>query len=142
MPIAVDGDNLLGTWKGRRRRETDKRALAFELERYGRRERRRIVTFFDGARPPGSPFGRDVRFSGPGRSADDAILAWIREQSDPRGWTVVTSDRSLADQCRWLGARTERSDRFRGRLGVREGREKPEPGEDLDYWSEVFGSDP
>ena len=40
----------------------------------------------------------------------------LREQSDRRGWIVVTSDRSLGDQCRHLEARVERSDRFRPRL--------------------------
>ena len=48
MPILVDGDNLLGTWPGRRRSDAERRALAFELGRLAARLRRRVVVVFDG----------------------------------------------------------------------------------------------
>jgi predicted RNA-binding protein with PIN domain len=139
VPLIVDGDNLLGTWPGRRRSDSERRELAMQLARHARRSRRRVVVVFDGSPPPGAAFGADVLFSGPGRTADDVMIEFLRAQSDRRGWIVVTSDRSLGDQCRHLEARVERCDRFRGRLRVRDDQEKPEREDDVDFWLEQFG---
>ena len=87
---------------------------------------------------PLPPFPGDVRFGGD-RSADAVILDLIRAAGDPAGFTVVTWDRSLGDQARWLRARVERCDVFRRRLEVREEAEKPETIGDLGYWWEQFG---
>ena len=141
MPIIVDGDNLLGTWPGRSRSDAERRRLAMELFRLARRERRRVVTVFDGTAPPGSSLGADVHFSGAGRTADQVILELLRKEEDRRGWIVVTSDLSLGDQCRYLGARPQRCDRFRARLAGEAFPEKPEREEDLDYWLERFGEE-
>ena len=140
MPRIVDGDNLLGNWPGRKRSDADRRRLTHDVERMRRRERRRIVLVFDGSGPPG-PLGRDVFFSGRGRTADEIILDLLREQDDRKGWRVVTEDRSLADQCRWLGARIEKCAVFRGRLAGSADGEKPDRVEDVDYWLGVFGDD-
>ena len=142
MPIIVDGDNLLGTWPGRKRSDAERRHLAMQLSRLAAREGRRVVTLFDGSPPPGTSFGSDVQFSGPGRTADQLILEFLRRQEDRRGWIVVTSDRSLGDQCRYLGARPERCDLFRRRLRGDAGREKPEREEEMDYWLKQFGDEP
>lgn len=139
MPRIVDGDNLLGSWPGRNRSDGERRALVRELARLVHREGRRIVVVFDGPEPPGLPAGADVLFSGAARKADDLILGVLREQRDRRGWTLVTNDRSLGDQARYLGARVERCDVFRERLLRQTDREKPEAGADARYWSEVFG---
>jgi hypothetical protein len=141
MPYLVDGDNLLGTWPGRRRSDAERRELALELGRLAHRWRRRIVTVFDGRSPPATSLGADVSFAGPGRTADEVILETLRQQGDRRGWTVVTSDRSLGDQCRYLDARVERCDRFRARMARDPGEEKPQRVEDVDYWLEQFGTD-
>ena len=141
MPHLVDGDNLLGTWPGRSRSDADKRRLVREVARLARREKRRIVTVFDGGSPPGVSYGADVVFSGPGRSADEVILDRLRREPDRRGWTVVTNDRSLADQSRWIGARTEGVLPFRARLEGGSAPEKPEPSDDLEYWMDQFGGD-
>jgi predicted RNA-binding protein with PIN domain len=116
MPRVIDGDNLLGTWPGRKRADADKRALAREVDGLRRLEKHRVVVVFDGTPPPGVSCGADVLFSGPGRKADALILELIRQEQDPRGWTVVTNDRSLADQCRFLGASIEPVKSFRERL--------------------------
>ena len=142
MPIIVDGDNLLGTWPGRSRSDAERRRLAMQLHRLATRERRRVVTVFDGTAPPGSSHGADVYFSGVGRTADQVILELLRREEDRRGWIVVTSDRSLGDQCRYLGARPERCDLFRRRLAEKGDGEKPEREEDLEYWLEQFGEEP
>jgi hypothetical protein len=141
MPTLVDGDTLLGTWPGRRRSDAERRRLAMQIARLAARERKQYVTVFDGNPPHAAAFGAGVRFSGPGKTADELILEILREQQDRRGWLVVTSDRSLGDQCRYLEARVERSDRFRGRLhGTGEG-EKPDRENDVDYWLEQFGEE-
>jgi predicted RNA-binding protein with PIN domain len=143
VPYLIDGDNLLGTWPGRRRSDAERRELSLELGRIAARERKRIVTIFDGVAPPAAHFGAGVVFSGAGRTADAEILAHLGRQTDARQWVVVTSDRSLGDQCRYLGARVERCDRFRRRLrSPAAGREKPEQVDDVDYWLEQFGDDP
>ena len=138
MPRIVDGDNLLGSWPGRRRSDGERRRLAHEIARLALEERRRITVVFDGTPAPEPPSRPDVRFAGPGRKADDVILEILRETTDRRGFVVVTNDRSLADQSRHLGARVERCDVFRKRLLAREGPEKPDALDDLGYWSEVF----
>jgi len=139
MPYLIDGDNLLGTWPDRSRSDADKRRLAGEVLRFARRAGRRAVVVFDGPEPPAQASLPDTVFSGSGRRADDVILERLRREADPRGWTVVTSDRSLADQCRWVGARVERCDRFRPRLREPTNGEKPGGRVDVDEWMDWFG---
>jgi hypothetical protein len=76
-----------------------------------------------------------------GRKADAVIVELLRREDDRRGWTVVTNDRSLADQCRYLGARIEGVNGFRERLSRSPVGEKPEAGDDLAYWLDQFGAD-
>ena len=138
MPRVVDGDNLLGGWPGRSRSEADKRRLSHELARLARREGREILLVFDGPEPMGIAFGGMTRFAGQGQTADAVILAHLRHQQDRRGCIVVTDDRSLGDQARWVGARVERCETLRARLAG-SGEEKPGGQDDLDYWKDVFG---
>lgn len=138
MAWIIDGDNLLGTWPGRTRSDADKRHLVREVESAARRLRRRMVLVFDGTAPPGVSYGPDVHFSGIGRKADAVIVETLKRERDPRGFTVVTGDRALADQCRWAGARVEGVQPFRNRLAAEAPGEKPEAGGDVDYWLEQF----
>jgi hypothetical protein len=141
MPRVIDGDNLLGTWPGRSRSDAEKRALVREVDGLMRREKRRVVVVFDGTPPPGVSYGPDVVFSGQGRKADAVILELLRREADPRGWTVVTNDRSLGDQCRFVGAKVESPRAFRERLKGDTAGEKPETPGDIDYWLGQFGGD-
>ncbi len=141
MPRLVDGDNLLGSWPGRSRSDSERRALAREIAALARDRRRRIVLVFDGVAPPGLHLGPDVLFSGQGRRADDVVLDLLRREGDPRGWTVVTNDRSLADQCRYLGASVERCDTFRSQLTSVSTAEKPDKPGDISEWLEIFHDD-
>ena len=142
MPFLIDGDNLLGTWRGRSRSDEERRALAAEIERAFRG--RRAIVVFDGRPRDGIAFTGEVRSSGAGRAADDVILELLGREADPRAWIVVTSDRSLGDRCRHLGARIERCDRFRARLASAASptTEKPERVEDVDDWLAAFDDTP
>ena len=142
MPRLLDGDNLLGTWPGRSRSADDKRALSREIDAFVRRDGRACVLVFDGMRPEGVGFAADTLFSGPGRTADALILRRLEEAQDPRGFVVVTADRSLADRCRALGARIESPRDFRTRLSGGSGGEKPAKENDVDGWLETFGGEP
>lgn len=139
MPRIVDGDNLLGSWPGRARSDGARRELAREIFRWSHASHRRTVIIFDGPDPPVPPPTGDVHYSGSGKSADDRILEFLRDQPDPRGWTLVTNDRSLADQARYLGARIERCDSFRRQLLARGEKKKPEGPVDVEDWLEFFG---
>ena len=141
MPILVDGDNLLGAWRGRSRSDREKRHLAGQISRFATANRRRVLVVFDGV-PETPPPSQDVLFSGHGRKADDLILSLLGKESNPRGWIVVTNDRPLGDRCRHLGARVERCDLFRKRLSVESVGEKPEGRVDVDDWLEWFDGEP
>lgn len=141
MPYLIDGDNLLGTWPERKRSDAERRKLALELDRFALRRQRRVLVVFDGTAPPGMQVGAGARFAGKGKTADEVILEILRNQGDRRGWIVVTSDRSLGDQCRYLQARLERCHEFRKRLHHNPQQEKPEREADIAYWLEQFGDD-
>ncbi len=96
MPWVVDGNNLAG---GSSREKARQAVLAL-----AHREKVKVVLFFDGAPPPGSPpverLGSvEVRYV---PHADTAILALLRK--DGRGWRLVSSDQALAAQARHVGA--------------------------------------
>jgi hypothetical protein len=137
VPFLVDGDNLLGTWPGRERNDRERRAVASEVARALRG--RRAIVVFDGAARDAHGFPGEVRFSGARKTADEVILRFLETESERSAWIVVTSDRSLGDRCRHLGARVERCDRFRPRLRARGPGEKPERVEDLEGWLAEFG---
>ncbi|MDX1388762.1 MAG: NYN domain-containing protein [Acidobacteriota bacterium] len=136
MPLIVDGNNLLGE----RRDDGARRLLVAEIARLAARERRRIVVVFDGPPPPHRFASVNTHFSGPGKSADTWILDFLREQTRPREWTVVTDDRQLGDRCRHLGARVERRRAFRERLATDRKAEKPTGPVDVEDWEDYFGT--
>ncbi len=142
MPWLVDGDNLLGSWPGWERSAEGRRQLARLLDQWSRACGRRVMVVFDGPGPPGV----GVVHSGAGRSADEWIVGFLRRQNQPRTWRVVTSDRSLAERARALGAETEPSHRFRARLSeavARQDREddKPRGPVSVAEWLRYFGLD-
>lgn len=96
MPWVVDGNNVAG---GTAREATRRAVLAL-----AHREKLKIVLFFDGAPPPGTPAVEhlgavEVRYV---PHADSAILALL--QQGGRGWRLVSSDQALASKARSLGA--------------------------------------
>jgi YacP-like NYN domain len=98
VPWLLDGNNLA---HGGSREKVRRAALAV-----ARRERVRIVVFFDGSPPPGSGGSEvlgavEVRYVG---HADSAIVAFLRPHG--RGWRVATDDRELSRLARDAGAET------------------------------------
>jgi len=78
----------------------------------------RVTVVFDGApedRIPDGSFHRGilVRYARRGSNADRIVAALVRESTDRRRLTVVSSDRALVAECRSHGARTLGSDAFR-----------------------------
>ncbi|OGO48955.1 MAG: hypothetical protein A2Z30_02450 [Chloroflexi bacterium RBG_16_64_43] len=116
MPYLIDGHNLIGRHPGLSLADPDdERDLLKLLADHARRSRRKLVVFFDrgqtGSRPQrhGS---LEVHFVPSPRTADDALLDYLRRLPDPRNWRVVTSDRRVAAQARQHGAVIISADEF------------------------------
>ena len=97
MPWLVDGSNVLGAMRVDRQSDDTKRGLMRLLAGFARAKRTKVTCVFDGPEPPS--FARHLGpvtavFSGP-RTADELI---IERAASGRGWSVVTSDRGLANR--------------------------------------------
>jgi uncharacterized protein YaiI (UPF0178 family) len=97
MPWLIDGSNVLGAMRVDRHNDESKRGLVRLLASFARAKRTRVTCVFDGPEP--ASFARhlgavNVAFSG-ARSADELIVERAR---NGRGWSVVTSDRGLAQR--------------------------------------------
>jgi predicted RNA-binding protein with PIN domain len=142
VPILVDGHNLIGRLARPSLQDpNDEAELIRMLGSYRARTGRAITVVFD----PGSGFslsetrrvrGIDVVFAPHGSDADAVIVRLVRKGPDPRGWQVITSDRSLAAKVRGLGARVQSAEAFAQRLERRE----PEP-EGLPWKEQALSQD-
>ena len=89
-----------------------------------------------------------VSFSRNPEKADDVILKFLKKQSSPGHWTVITSDRHLSHQAKNIGAQILSTESFIARLNksVTERRTsgaKADPQvkkEDISYWLDKFDS--
>lgn len=108
--LVVDGMNVIGSrpdgwWRDR---DGAARRLHGRLEAFARQRGLDLVLVLDGAARSDwhfeglveVVFARDAGF----RTADDAIVALLERELEPAAVEVVTSDRSLADRVRALGA--------------------------------------
>jgi len=150
MPYLVDGNNLahaLGLSRGSR---ADRETCARVLAAFCRSRGARATVVFDGPAPAtplgaGEPRRLRVVFS-EGRTADEVILGQVKASRAPRDLIVVTSDKSLGDRARHMGADRERVHEFARRLGPRsvaagareEKPEHPQSQKEIDDWLEVF----
>ena len=121
MRFVVDGMNVIGTrpdgwWKDRHAAMV---RFVDELERWVASSGDDVTVVFE--QPPRPPIRSPIvevahaRRAGP-NSADNEIVRRLRDDDDPTGVRVVTSDHALADQARFLGAVVESSEAFRRRL--------------------------
>ena len=113
----VDGNNVVGSrpdgwWRDR---PAASARLVDSVSNRSWPEAASMTIVFDGANGPGAPDGSGVGvfYSGPGRSADDAIVERVGQlRVDGLRALVVTSDRALGDRVRQLGADVMPSGRF------------------------------
>ncbi len=116
MPYLIDGHNLIGRHPQLSLADPDdERALLALLAAEARRVRRKMIVFFDrgqtGSRPQRMG-ALEVRFVAPPRSADEALLDYLRRVPDRGNWRVVSSDRRVTAQARHMGAVVLSADEF------------------------------
>jgi len=149
MPLLIDGHNLIGRLPDLRLDDPDDEAkLVMRLRTYSARTRKRVTVVFDRGLPGGrsrelSGAGVEVVFAATGHTADGILRERIRRARDPRGLTVVTSDREVIAAAQARGARVMRSEEFSPRLSA------PPPDrveedvhlspEEVDEWLRLFG---
>jgi predicted RNA-binding protein with PIN domain len=148
MTYIIDGHNLIGVLPDIHLGDPNDEARLLErLRSYRARAPLRagpMIVFFDAgpgsdetspgipARRPGrrtsgySP-GVDARFAGPGQTADDAIVAFLRGVPEPGQYAVVTDDQELTRRVRALGASATRASEFATRLAPRPHHAKHKP---------------
>lgn len=135
------------------------------LIRASRFRRQKTVLVCDGVKTPGSPSGKfgpiSIRYAGAHRQADDLIAAMVRQSTDPRRLTVVSSDRRVMRQAARRRCKTLSSHDFLRRLAEdatlprRPGRDRDRPEErsktgaggplsqeQIDRWASIFDLDP
>ena len=124
MPLLIDGHNLIGQLPDLRLDDPDDEVkLVARLRTYAARTRKRVTVVFDRGLPGGrsrdlSRGGVEVVFAASGYSADGILRERIRRARDPRGLTVVTSDREVIAAAQARGARVVRSDAFAAQLAT------------------------
>src|SRR5215831_14806973 len=122
MPFVVDGNNVMGQTPGWHRDKPRARLdLLKRLSAFARLRSARVTVAFDGAPdsrfPEGSAFkGIKIFYARKGSNADDRIVELVESSRDPRGITVVTSDRQLGLRVRQRGATVLRSGEFRKQI--------------------------
>jgi len=153
VPVLIDGHNLIGRLPDVSLADPDDEArLVARLQAYAGRTGKRITVVFDRGMPGGPSRnlsrGRvEVVFAPTGRSADRVLRERIRNARNPRGLTVVSSDREVMAAAERRGARLMRAGAFVGELegpgvtppGVKEkGDLSPEQ---VEEWLDLFGAE-
>lgn len=153
MRFLVDGHNLIGHLPDLRLEDPeDEGKLLERLHVFAQRTRHHVAVVFD----PGlyyvprqaSPY-KDVLaiWCAPGKSADDEIIRRLAKASRPRDITVVTSDASLAQRARRMGANVISAEQFARMMQAPAPRqpageeEKPTPSltpEEIEEWRALF----
>ncbi|MDW7992756.1 MAG: NYN domain-containing protein [Anaerolineae bacterium] len=122
MPFLIDGHNLIGKMPGLSLADPDDEAkLVQQVRRYCLRHRRKAVVVFDAGLSGGvsrslSTPEVEVVFASGRESADAVIRSRLRRAKDPRGWTLVSSDRGLQRVAASVGARVVSSEAFAAML--------------------------
>lgn len=149
MPFLIDGHNLIGRLPGLRLDDPeDERQLVVLLRGYLARVKKTGVVVFDRGQPGAddtlSNRTLKVRFARPPRTADDVIKDLVRRERNPRGLSVVTSDRAVAEAARQAGATVKEASAFaRELLAAPSGQTAKEAGlspEEVAEWEKTFKS--
>jgi len=152
MPYLVDGNNVMGQTPGwHRDKSKSRRALLDKLAAFARAKKARVTVVFDGSPDSGIPDGSvhhgvRVLYAEQGSDADSRIHRLVETSTDPRGLTVVTSDRHLAFLVKSRGAPVIRSGEFRAQMDrlLESNPSMTEEAEvsDINAWLRYFGSLP
>jgi predicted RNA-binding protein with PIN domain len=148
MPLLIDGHNLIGRLPDLRLDDPDDEAkLVVRLRSYCARTRKQATVVFDHGLPGGPSWalsGGGVRavFASAGRGADRILRERIRSAPDPRGLTVVTSDRQVIAVAEAYGTRVIRSEEFALELRAPPKRANRDTAhlspKEVDEWLELF----
>jgi len=121
MALIIDGHNLIGAMPDIHLNEPEDEArLLARLRAYRSFSGQELVVFFDSGDMP-APAGRApnlsspgvaVRFSRPGQTADDAIVAFLQGRPQPGQYAVVTNDVELIWRVQSAGASIIRANEF------------------------------
>lgn len=109
MPFLIDGHNLIGQTPGLRLDDPDdEQKLIGLLRTYLARVHKTGTVIFDKGLPGGaakwSSATLEVRFAPAPKTADQLIAERLQKEKNPRGLTVVSSDREVAFQAKHAGA--------------------------------------
>jgi len=117
MPFLIDGHNLIGQMPGLRLDDPDdEQKLVALLRAYLARVKKSGTVVFDrgllGPQPKLSSRALQVRFAHPPRTADEVIVELVRQERNPRGLTVISSDARVRALARQAGAIVQDSAAF------------------------------
>jgi predicted RNA-binding protein with PIN domain len=118
VPILIDGHNLIGRLRSVSLADPEDEARLVEMLRaYRARTGARITVVFDPGvlyAPPQTytQGGLQVVFAPHGGSADAVLLRRLRRHTNPRGLTVVSSDRAIVRAAQDIGARVVTAQAF------------------------------
>jgi predicted RNA-binding protein with PIN domain len=157
MPLLIDGHNLIGQTPGISLADADDEAqLVMLLRRYATRKRgRQLVVIFDGG-VYGHPhdlngYGVTCHFAKSPRDADMQLIRRLNALNRPADWTLITSDRAVADAARQRGVRVISSQKFAAQLLAADtptpasDDEKQEPQlseQEIEEWLQLFSKPP
>ena len=150
MPLLIDGHNLIGRLPDLRLDDPDDEAkLVARLRTYCARTRKWATVVFDCGLPGGRSHalsgGRvEVVFAPTGHSADGILRERVRRARDPRGLTVITSDRQVIAAAQAGGARVMRAEEFAAQLSTERAVDAGEKdvrlsAAEVEEWLRVFG---
>ncbi|MYD09588.1 MAG: NYN domain-containing protein [Chloroflexi bacterium] len=155
MPYLIDGHNLIGALPDIDIDDPDDEAkLLILLRGFVARKRTKCTVIFDHGLPGGasrmSSRSLTVIFASARHTNADALLKRrIRNIRDVKGWTVVSSDREIADAARRQRLRQLTAQEFARELqrpsappNAKDADEKPAPSQaDVDEFMRLFGAD-
>lgn len=124
MHYIIDGHNLIGKMPDISLKDpNDEVKLTIRIKSWLAESKKRQVTlFFDGGMM-GSTLNRmssrnlKVIFAPSGRTADSLIISHMRKLKNPRGYTLITSDREIIGHAKSLRIRSLLSEEFIERMG-------------------------
>ena len=150
--IVIDGHNLIPKITGLHLKDADDETRLIErVQEYCRLERRSAELFFDGAPDPRgnhSKYGLvHTHFIKIGRSADDAIIEYLRSHTKEKDHLlVVSSDHRIQNEAKGLRFKVLSADdfaremerAFRCDIAANERKEKPLSTSEVDEWLQLF----